>query len=173
MKKCLIIVDFQNDFVDGALGFKDAKTIEPIIVNKIKSYLNEGHDLLFTFDTHDENYLKTQEGRKLPIKHCIINTPGHELFGEVKKFQKDAKKLFNKVTFGSLDLGNYLKDKDYDEIELAGLVTNMCVISNAIIAKSALPEARIIVDRKASLSFDMDLHHKTFDVLEGLQVDVI
>lgn len=173
MKKCLIIVDFQNDFVEGSLGFKDAKTIEPIIVGKIEEYLKEGHDLLFTFDTHYDDYLKTQEGKRLPIKHCLINTYGHELYGKVKDYQKDAKKLFNKNTFGSLDLGNYLKDQNYDEIELAGLVTNMCVISNAIIAKSALPEARIVVDRNASLSFNMELHHKTFDVLEGLQVDLI
>ncbi len=173
MKKCLIIVDFQNDFVDGALGFPDAKSIEPLILDKIKDYLGNGHDLLFTFDTHYEDYLETQEGIRLPIKHCIYGTLGHELYGKVNDYRKHAKTVFNKVTFGSLELGNYLKDCDYDEIELAGLVTNMCVISNAIIAKSALPEARIIVDSKASLSFDMELHHKTLDVLKGLQVDVI
>lgn len=111
--------------------------------------------------------------KRLPIIHCIDNTKGHEVYGSTGKYLKDAKKVFKKNTFGSLELGNFLKDKDYDEIEIAGLVTNMCVISNAIIAKSALPEARIVVDKNASLSFDKDLHNKTLDVLKGMQVDII
>ena len=173
MKKCLIVVDFQNDFVDGALGFPGADKLDQIIENKIKDYLINNQDILYTLDTHYDNYLETQEGIRLPIIHCIDNTKGHEVYGNTKKYLKDAKKVFKKNTFGSLELGNFLKDKDYDEIEIAGLVTNMCVISNAIIAKSALPEARIVVDSKASLSFDEDLHNKTLDVLKGMQVDVI
>lgn len=173
MKKCLIVVDFQNDFVDGALGFPGADKLDQIIENKIKDYLINNQDILYTLDTHYDNYLETQEGKRLPIIHCIDNTKGHEVYGNTKKYLKDAKKVFKKNTFGSLELGNFLKDKDYDEIEIAGLVTNMCVISNAIIAKSALPEARIVVDSKASLSFDEDLHNKTLDVLKGMQVDVI
>ena len=173
MKKVLIVVDFQNDFVDGALGFEGANKLDSIIEEKIKNYLNSGHDLLFTLDTHYENYLETQEGKRLPIKHCIKGSKGHELYGNVAKYRNQAKKVFEKNTFGSLELGNFLAQANYDEIEIAGLVTNMCVISNAIIAKAALPEARIILDRKASMSFNKDLHDKTFDVLEGMQVDII
>ena len=173
MKKCLIVVDFQNDFVDGALGFNGAEKLDQIIENKIKDYLINNQDILYTLDTHYDNYLETQEGKRLPIIHCIDNTKGHEVYGNTGKYLKDAKKVFKKNTFGSLELGNFLKDKDYDEIEIAGLVTNMCVISNAIIAKSALPEARIVVDKNASLSFDKDLHNKTLDVLKGMQVDII
>jgi|SRR5690554_395810 len=173
MKKCLIVVDFQNDFVDGALGFNGAEKLDKIIENKIKDYLINNQDILYTLDTHYDNYLETQEGKRLPIIHCIDNTKGHEVYGSTGKYLKDAKKVFKKNTFGSLELGNFLKDKDYDEIEIAGLVTNMCVISNAIIAKSALPEARIVVDKNASLSFDKDLHNKTLDVLKGMQVDII
>lgn len=173
MKKCLIVVDFQNDFVNGALGFPGAEKLDQIIENKIKDYLNDNQDILYTLDTHYDNYLETQEGKRLPIMHCIDNTKGHEVYGNIGKYLKDAKKIFKKNTFGSLELGNFLKDKDYDEIEIAGLVTNMCVISNAIIAKSALPEARIVVDKNASLSFDKDLHNKTLEVLKGMQVDII
>lgn len=173
MKKVLIVVDFQNDFVDGSLGFPKANTIANIIESKIKSYLEEGHDLLYTLDTHYDNYLETQEGINLPVKHCIEGTFGHEVYGNVKNYLKDAKKVFKKNTFGSLELGNYLKEEKYDVVEIAGLVTNMCVISNAIIAKAALPEALIIVDRKASMSFNENLHNKTFDLLEGMQTKVI
>lgn len=173
MKNCLIVVDFQNDFVDGSLGFAGAEKLDQIIESKIKDYLDNNHDLLFTYDTHYEDYLETQEGKRLPVLHCIENTPGHEIYGNTAKYVKNAKAVFKKNTFGSLDLGNFLSKENYDQIELVGLVTNMCVVSNAIIAKAALPEARIVVDRKDSMSFDEDLHHKTFDLLKGIQIDII
>src|SRR5690554_4163488 len=138
MKKCLIVVDYQVDFVDGSLGFKGAEKLDEIIEEKIKDQLINNQDVLYTLDTHYENYLETQEGKNLPIVHCVENTKGHEVFGNTKKYIKDAKKVFIKNTFGSLDLGNFLTTQKYDEIELCGLVTNICVISNAIIAKAAL-----------------------------------
>lgn len=173
MKKLLLVVDFQNDFVDGALGFEGASDLDDLIVSKIKTYLNNGDDIIYTLDTHYENYLETQEGKRLPIIHCLKGTKGHEVYGKTAKYLNNALKVFEKDTFGSLELGIFLKDKNYHEIELTGLVTNMCVISNAIIAKTALPEARIVVDKKASKSFNEDLHNKTIDVLKGLQVDII
>jgi len=173
VKKLLIVVDYQNDFVDGALGFKGAERLDSIIEAKIKSYLDLGHDLIYTLDTHHDNYLETQEGKRLPIPHVIDGTFGHEIYGKTKNYVEKALKVFKKNTFGSLDLGNFLKDKNYQEIELVGLVTNMCVVSNAIIAKAALPEARIIVDKNACDSFDKDLHTKTLEVLAGMQVDII
>ncbi len=173
MKKCLIIVDYQNDFVDGALGFKGAETLDDVITKKIETYLKEKQDIIFTFDTHDNDYLSTQEGRRLPIVHCVSHTHGHMLYGKTAAYLKDAKIVFNKPTFGSLELGNYLKTNPYDEVELCGLVTNMCVVSNAVIAKAALPEARIIVDHKACMSFNESLHEQTLNVLAGMQMDII
>ena len=173
MKKALLIIDFQNDFVDGALGFSGAEKLDEVIEKKIKKYLKNNDDIIYTLDTHYDNYLNTQEGKRLPTVHCIDGTKGQQVYGNVGKYLKDAKKVFKKNTFGSLELGKFLKTQDYSEVELVGLVTNMCIISNAVIAKTALPEARIVVDRKGSLSFNTDLHEKTFDLLEGLQVDVI
>lgn len=173
MKRLLLVVDFQNDFVNGALGFDGASKLDDIISKKIDNYLKNCDDIIFTLDTHYNNYLETQEGKRLPIIHCVKGTIGHNVYGKTGEYVNKALKVFEKNTFGSLELGNFLKDKNYREIEIAGLVTNMCVISNAIIAKSALPEARIIVDKNASKSFDEDLHNKTIDVLEGLQVDII
>lgn len=172
MKKLLIVVDYQVDFVDGALGFPGAEKLEPIIYEKIKTYKANGDDVIFTFDTHDENYLSTVEGKKLPVVHCIKGSIGHRLYGRLNEFLNDSMS-FEKVTFGSLELGFYLKDKEYSEIEVCGLVSNICVISNAIIAKSALPNAIIKVDAKATASFNADLHNKVLDVLDGLHIDVI
>src|SRR5690554_5188822 len=154
MKKLLIVIDFQNDFVDGTLGFPEAKKLEDVIYNKIKSYLNNNDDVIYTLDTHDDKYLNTVEGSKLPIIHCLKGTSGHEIYGKVKDLITKDSVVFEKSTFGSLDLGIYLKDKNYFEIELCGLVSNICVISNAVIAKSATPNARILIDASATSSND-------------------
>lgn len=173
MKKLLIVVDFQNDFVDGSLGFKDAKELENVIYDKIKTYQRNNDDVIYTLDTHDQKYLNTVEGSKLPITHCVKGTSGHEIYGKVKELINESSVVFEKSTFGSLDLGIYLRDKIYQEIEICGLVSNICVISNAVIAKSALPNARIVVDAKATDSNDKELQNKTFEVLRGLHVDIL
>lgn len=172
MKKVLIVVDFQNDFVTGSLGFEKAKELEKIIYEKIKYYQENNYDVIYTLDTHHENYLDTLEGRVLPIKHCIINTEGHKVYGKVREVLKDAL-AFEKPTFPSLELANYLKTKDYQEIEVCGLVSNICVISNAILVRSALPEARIIIDSRAIASYDDELHQKSLDVMKGLYFEIV
>ena len=172
MSKLLIIVDYQNDFVDGALGFEGAEKISIVIKEKIEHYLNEGNDIIFTLDTHEENYMETMEGSKLPVKHCIKGSEGWKLHESVN-YLPVAKKVFEKPTFPSLELANYLKDHLYNEVELCGLVSNICVISNAIMVKAALPNAKIFIDAKATDSFDKVLQNKCFDVLEGLHIDVI
>lgn len=166
--KLLIIVDFQNDFVDGALGFSKAKELDQKIVEKIKEY----DDIIFTLDTHDENYLETYEGKHLPVKHCIKNTFGHEVYGQTKNYLSKAIKVFEKPTFPSLELANYLKTKNYDEVEVCGLVSNICVLSNVIMVKAALPNVKIIVDKNLTSSFDEELNNKTFDILKGIHVEV-
>lgn len=172
MKKLLIIVDYQNDFVDGTLGFEGASKLTSIIKEKIEVYLNNDNDIIYTLDTHKENYLNTMEGSKLPIKHCIKNSKGWEVVKECDYLNK-ALKVFEKPTFPSLELANYLKDSEYTEVELCGLVSNICVISNAIMVKSALPNARIFIDANATSSFNKELENKCFDVLEGLHIEVI
>lgn len=173
MKKCLIVVDFQNDFIDGTLGFDGADTITNSIVDKVKQYNAENQDVIYTLDTHSSNYLETEEGKNLPVIHCIPGTEGHQIRSEVKELIRVFDKQFIKYTFPSLELGNYLKEKDYEYIELCGLVSNICVLSNAVIAKSALPNAHIVVDNLATKSFDPVLHEKAMDVLEGLHVEVL
>ena len=172
MKKLLIVVDYQNDFVDGSLGFDGAERLCDKIISKIKFYEENGYDIVYTLDTHGENYLATAEGKALPVEHCIKGTKGWELYDGLKEML-EGKICFEKETFGSKELFLYLLDKSYDEIELVGLVSNICVISNAVIAKSAQPEAQIIVDRSCTDSFSKELNQKCFDVMEGLQIKLI
>ncbi len=173
MKKAFIVVDFQNDFVSGSLGFPEAVTLDEKISGKIEKYLKEDYDLIYTFDTHYENYSETQEGKKLPVPHCIKGTEGYNIYGKTASFLDLAKIKIYKNVFGSLELGEFLKKEGYDVVELCGLVSNICVISNAVIAKAALPEAKIIVDASLTASADLSMHQKALDVMEGLQIEVI
>ena len=168
--RLLIVVDFQNDFVSGALGFPGAEELEEGICAKIKEY--EGEEVVYTLDTHAEDYLSTQEGKNLPVVHCVKGTDGYELFGRVKALL-DGKKFFEKNTFGSGELYEYLKGKSYKQIELCGLVSNICVISNAVIAKTACPNAEITVNSRLTASADAEMNKKALDVMRGLQVSVI
>jgi nicotinamidase-related amidase len=170
MKKLLIVIDFQNDFVSGSLGFTVAEALEDGICAKIEEYKND--EIIYTLDTHCDNYPETQEGKNLPVAHCIKGTAGHELYGKVKKLL-EGRKCFEKNTFPSLELGKYLENKDYGSIELCGLVSNICVISNAVIAKAACPETEIIVNSSLTASSDTSLHEKALDVMRGLQITVI
>ena len=132
MKKCLIVVDYQNDFVSGSLGFEKAKTLELGIANKINSYHVNGDDVIFTLDTHYDDYMDSYEGKHLPVPHCIENTDGHKLYGSV--------------------------------------ATNICVVANAVLAKTALPDADIIVDSTLTASNDERLHNAALDTMEGMQI---
>ena len=172
MKKLLIVVDYQTDFVDGALGFPGAVRLEGRIAEKIDAYRAESYDVAFTFDTHGEDYLNTQEGRKLPVAHCIRGSAGWELFGKVKELMKKEDRAFTKPCFGSAELFDFLRESDYDAVELIGVVTSICVISNAVLAKTALPEAEVIVDASCCAGNDAALHEKALDVMEGLQISV-
>ncbi|WP_238881626.1 cysteine hydrolase family protein [Clostridium sp. YIM B02551] len=177
MKKLLVVIDYQKDFVDGALGFKKAETLEDGIYNKVNKYLHERHKVLFTYDTHHDNYLETREGKNLPVIHCIEGTKGHELFGKLKEFVKVKNTLhYNKGSFGispkvMLKIAKELGE-NIDEIEMVGVVTNMCVISNVVIFQSQYTNANISVDASLCASFDDELHDKALDVIESLQVKV-
>ena len=181
MKKVLVVVDYQKDFVDGALGFESAKNLDAGIAQLMREYAKDENGLIAcTFDTHYPNYLETQEGKKLPVEHCIIDTDGWKLYGEVE----DVEIMYpmkctriKKPTFGSTELVRYLTkvDKELGGIEsitLVGVVTNMCVISNAVVAKAACPEAEIIIKKDLVDSFDKELHQKALDVMASMQMTI-
>lgn len=184
MKKLLIVVDYQNDFVDGTLGFPGAELLEERIVAKINAYREAGDEVCFTLDMHGRNYLETLEGKNLPVEHCIDGTAGAELYGAVADCAGSCDPLFEKPTFGSKELFGRLVDmqrvadgvgatKPFESIELVGLVSNICVMANAVLAKTACPDVPIIVDASCTDSFDRDLQDKAFDVMEGLHIQVI
>lgn len=182
MKRLLIVIDYQNDFVNGALGFEGAELLEDPIVQKIKEYRDKGDLIAFTYDTHHKDYLHTQEGAHLPVPHCIEGTPGHGLFGKVADCVEGSDRLFFKPTFGSSELferllqlqqtASSLDTLPLESIELVGLVSHICVLSNAVIARTACPNVPIIVDATCTDSYDKELQEKAFDVLEGLQITV-
>lgn len=172
MAKLLIIVDYQVDFVSGALGFDGAEKLDAPICQRIEEYLSAGDYIAFTFDTHHSNYLETQEGRNLPAPHCISETEGHKLFGRVAGYL-DKGISFYKPSFGSGALFNYLLDHPFDSIELCGLVSHICVLTNALVCKTAQSETPIIVDATLTDSFDKSMHEKALDILEGVQVQVL
>ena len=183
MKRLLIVVDYQNDFIDGALGFPGAELLAPRIAAKIEAYRAEGDPIIFTLDTHEANYLETQEGRNLPVPHCLVGTPGHDLHPAIEALREVEDPVFRKSAFGSSDLFEWLRDANdvaagigtipFASIELVGLVSSICVISNAVLAKSACPEVPVIVDASCTAGGDVRLHEAALDVMEGLQIRVI
>jgi nicotinamidase-related amidase len=167
------VVDFQNDFVTGSLGFPEAQPLDRRIAEKIARCRENGGDVIFTFDTHGDDYPETQEGKNLPVPHCIAGTEGHMLYGAVGGLALDADLRFQKNAFGSDALYRHLKDEPYESIELAGLVSNICVISNAVLAKTAQPETPIIVDAGCVASNDSRLNQAALDVMACLQIRII
>ena len=174
MNRLLVVVDYQNDFVSGALGFDGAELLDKKIASRIREY-GPGN-VIFTRDTHYSNYLDTREGRYLPIPHCIKNTHGHDIYGETKKALDEVGALgFDKEAFGLRITDEVRKSlpRNLDIIELAGLVSNICVISNAVIFQTEYPQARIIVDAELTSGADKSLNSKALDVLEGLQAEIL
>ncbi len=172
MNRVLIVVDYQNDFVDGALGFEGADAIEENILDLIQDFKNHGDMIMFTKDTHEPNYMETVEGKHLPVIHCVKGTPGHDLRKRVDAV-KEYYPIFEKPTFPSLKLGNALVGLPLSEIHLCGLVSDICVFSNAIMAKAACPNAEIYIHRNASASYDPDMEQKTYEVAEHLHINII
>ena len=157
MKKLLVVVDMQNDFVDGALGTAEAKAIVPVVVEKIAQALQAGMNVVFTRDTHEENYLDTKEGQMLPVPHCIRGTNGWQIIPQLEAYTQD-RKIFDKPTFGSLELMAYALAEKFACIEVIGLCTDICVISNVMLLKAALPEAEIIVDSSCCAGVTPESH---------------
>lgn len=169
MAKILIVVDMQNDFIDGALGTKEAVAIVPYVKKVIERF--EGK-VLFTRDTHFDNYMETQEGKNLPVAHCIQWTEGWQIHPELEKLRKtDA---IDKVTFGSKDLVEILKqEENIDEITFVGLCTDICVISNVMVVKAFYPEVPLVVDAKGCAGVTVQSHLNALEAMKMCQVKVI
>lgn len=169
----LVVVDMQNDFITGSLGTKEAEAILPKVIEKVKGF--DG-TILYTKDTHQPDYLSTQEGKNLPVEHCIEGTWGWELAGELEELCKD-KRVFNKPTFGSVELSNYLRDENEKEeiegIELCGLCTDICVISNAFVIKANLPEVPVAVDASCCAGVTPESHKNALAAMKMCQVTVV
>ena len=172
MKRLLIVVDYQRDFVEGALGFPGAEALDGPIADRIAAYRAAGDDVAFTLDTHGPDYPATEEGQWLPAAHCLRGSPGWSLYGRTGEARRPEDPVFEKETFPSLALAQWLQGRAYGEVELCGLVSNICVLSNTVMVKAALPDAEIRVDARLTASADPALHEKALDVLEGIHVTV-
>ena len=168
--KVLAVIDMQNDFINGALGTKEAEAILPGVRRKIEKYRREGNPVVFTRDTHQGNYLDTQEGQKLPVIHCIAGTEGWQI---AEGLYVLGEKIVDKPAFGSLELAEYMGSlSDLEEIELVGLCTDICVISNALILKARMPEVRISVDAGCCAGVTPESHENALKAMQTCQIEI-
>ena len=172
MDKLLVVVDMQVDFVTGSLGSPEAQKIVPRVVEKVKQALENKNTVAYTMDTHKENYLETFEGQNLPVEHCIDGTGGWELIPELNGLLHE-KHQFKKPTFGSLALVSEYQNGCFSEVELCGVCTDICVVSNALLLRAALPETRIVVDSLATAGSSREAHAAALLVMQKNQIDVI
>ena len=168
--KLLIVIDMQNDFIDGALGTKEAVAIVQNVAKKIANARTSGKIVVFTRDTHQKNYLATQEGKNLPVLHCVEGTDGWQISN---KLETGNCRIFNKNSFGSIELADYVASLDnLEEIELVGLCTGICVISNAFILKAKLPEVKITVDASCCACVTPESHKTALSAMKLCQINV-
>lgn len=171
MKKLLIVVDMQEDFISGALGTKEAEAIVPAVVEKIAAF--DG-DVVYTRDTHTEHYLDTAEGKKLPVIHCVKGTQGWQIHPGVEKAGAGKTvAVIDKPTFGSVELGDFAAARNYDSIELVGLCTDICVISNALCLKSRLWETPIAVCKDCCAGVTPASHENALSAMTMCQIDIL
>ena len=170
MKKALVVIDMQNDFIDGSLGTPEAQAIVLNVSERVKAAVQDGEKLIFTQDTHPKNYLQTAEGKKLPVEHCIKPSHGWSLTSSLIPYAKDAVVL-EKPTFGATGLPQHVAG--FDEITVIGLCTDICVISNAMLLKAFLPEAKICVDSKCCAGVTPESHLRALEAMKMCQIDVI
>ena len=172
MQDILVVVDMQNDFIDGALGTKEAVSIVPLVKDKITNFTGK---VLFTRDTHQDNYLSTQEGRNLPVSHCIKETEGWQIRHELDELRQTE--AIDKPSFGSVELGQLLVDENAKEsinsITFVGLCTDICVISNAMLTKAFLPEVQIIIDSKCCAGVTPESHETALSAMKACQIKVV
>ena len=175
MKKILVVIDMQKDFIDGSLGTKEAVAIVPSVVKKIEGF--DGDGIYVTYDSHYDNYADTLEGKKLPVMHCIEGTPGHELAAEVQKALEGRKYTsIIKNGFGTFELAEDIKKKyagEEIEAEFIGLCTDICVVTNALIFRAAFPDAVIKVDKNCCAGVTPATHEAALSTMSCCQIDII
>lgn len=159
----------QRDFIEGALGTPEAVAIVPAVIEKIKEYENSGDLIIYTKDTHREDYMNTREGRHLPVPHCIKGTAGHDIPDEILRGHD---LIFEKPTFGSLELSDYLENIDFDEVELIGICTDICVVSNAMLIKARFPEREVSVDPSCCAGVTPETHEAAITTMKMCQINI-
>ena len=170
MRNILLVIDMQNDFVDGALGTKEAEAIVDNVVEKIKSY--DPEDVYATRDTHQPDYMDTQEGKFLPVVHCVEGTPGWELNAKIAPLIKEDH-IINKPTFGGTDMAELIEsiaEKEDISLEIIGLCTDICVISNALLLKAKMPEIPIKVDPACCAGVTPEKHEAALETMRSCQI---
>lgn len=171
MRSLLVVVDMQNDFISGALGTQEAQAIVPLVIQRIQEFSG---DIVYTRDTHEEDYLTTQEGKHLPVIHCVKGTPGWGIHPEVLAAgEGKTAGIIDKPTFGSQELCHFAEAGKYDSIELIGLCTDICVISNALCLKSVLWETPIGVRPSCCAGVTPESHNNALAALRMCQIDLL
>ena len=166
MKKTLIVVDMQNDFIDMALGTKEAVAIVPKVKEKIQEYVQNGDEIIFTRDTHTENYLQTPEGKKLPVEHCIQRTKGWQIAEEL---YVEGCKIIDKPNFG----WPHWNEEHLEDVEIIGLCTDICVVSNALIIKATFPDANVKVDSNCCAGVTVETHEVALKTMAMCQIEIV
>ena len=172
MKKLLVVVDYQNDFVTGSLGSEQALAVCSAICSRIAAARQEGTDVCFTLDTHGPDYMQTTEGKYLPVPHCLKNSEGWQLYPAVAALVQDGDTFVEKETFGSEKLYELIKEAGYTHVELCGVVTDICVISNAVVVRTANPMAEITVYKDAVATTDEAKQQAALEVMASLQIQI-
>ena len=170
MKELLIVVDMQNDFLTGALGSPQAVACIPFVKKEIARARAFHKEVVFTRDTHADNYMYTQEGKNLPVPHCIKDTFGWQI---LEGLHRAGEKIFDKPTFGSLELANYVSRGGYTKITLVGVCTDICVVSNALLLKAYLPETEVRVVAKACAGVSMESHEAALKTMGACQIKIL
>lgn len=172
MKRLYVVVDMQKDFIDGSLGTREAQEMLPRMVDRLKEIqARKDTDIIFTMDTHGSDYLETQEGKNLPVQHCIKGTDGWQIAAALQVFAERAVAIVEKPSFGYIgwqDIG-----KGYDEITMGGLCTDICVISNAMLLKAFFPEIRLRIDSTCCAGVTAESHNNALQSMKMCQMDII
>lgn len=172
MKKVLIVVDMQRDFTYGALRNEEAIKIIPNVADRVREALSNGEEVIFTLDTHERDYLETEEGKNLPVAHCVKDTEGWKLVEELEEYAKEGACIV-KDTFGSVSLGKALQKIEPEEIELIGICTDICVISNALLSKAFCPNAHIRVNAGLCAGVTKESHQTALEAMKACHIEVI
>lgn len=169
MRKLLAVIDMQKDFVFGALGTKEAQAILPAVLAEIEKARAEGTEIVFTRDTHADNYLSTQEGKNLPVPHCIKGTDGWQIVEDLHS----GERVFDKPVFGSMELAEFVEKQGFDEVTFIGVCTDICVVSNALLVKAKCPETKVRVKEKACAGVTPETHAAALVTMRSCQVEVM